>query len=163
MKWGKKERMWMWKGTVPSQVSTESWQPEAPQSILVTYKKSKTRGKHVRPKDSPGSWIWYSDFKSLYTFEQKRLRPFQGPVSILEDDEMTPLLVLWVCQGSSMVDWQTLYLKAQSRRPLLRCAEMLRFVMSPSRRLVGAAKMSKRIGKTRFAGHQAVHGGGQSS
>ena len=44
-----------------------------------------------------------------------------------------------------MVDWQTLYLKAQSRRPLLRCAEMLPLVMSPSRRSVGAAKVSKEL------------------
>ena len=130
----------------------------APQSVLVTYNKSKTRGKDVRQGDSPGSWIWHSDFKSLHSFEHKRPRPFQGPVSILED-EMIPLLVLWVCQRSSMVD----YLKAQSRRPLLRCAEMLPLVMSPSRRSVGAAKVSKELQRQGFAGHNAVHGGGQPS
>ena len=55
----------------------------------MTYNKTKTRGKHVRPKDNPGSWVWYSDFKSLYTFEQKRLRPYQGPLSLMEDDKST--------------------------------------------------------------------------
>ena len=44
-----------------------------PQSILVTYNKTKTREKQVRPEDNPGSWVWYSNFKSLYTFEQKHL------------------------------------------------------------------------------------------
>ena len=116
----------------------------APQSILVTYNKTKTRGKHVRPEDNQGSWVWHSDFKSLYTFEQKRLRPYQGPLSLMEDESLS-LLVLWVCQRSSKVDWPTLYLKARSRRPLLKCAEMLSLVVSPSRRAVGSAKVSKEL------------------
>ena len=129
----------------------------ASQSILVTYNKIKTREKHVRPEDNPGSWMWHSDLKSLYTFEQERLRPYQGPVSSMED-EMIPLLVLWVCQRSSKLDWQTLYLKAQSRRPLLKCNETLPFVIYPSRRSV---EVAQRVEKARFARRQAVHGGGQ--
>ena len=83
----------------------------APQSILVTYNKTKTRGKHVRPEDNPGSWVWHSDFKSLYTFEQKRLRPYQGPLSLMEDE--------------LKVGWPTMYFKARSRRPLLKCRSRL--------------------------------------
>ena len=40
---------------------------------------------------------------------------------------------------------KTLYLKAQSRRPLLTYAEMLPLVMSLSRRSVGAAKVSNEL------------------
>ena len=120
----------------------------APQSILVTYNKTKTRGKHVRPEDNPGSWVWHSDFKSLYTFEQNRSRPYQGPLSSMEDESL-PLLVLWVCQRSSKVDSPTVYLKARSRRPLLKCAEMLPLVVSPSRRAVGSAKVSKELKRRR--------------
>ena len=141
MNWEKKESVLTLKGAALRQVSVEA---RTPQSIPVTYNKTKTRGKHVRPKDNPGSWVWYSDFKSLYTFEQKRLRPYQGPLSLMEDESL-PLLVLWVCQRSSKVDWPTLYFKARSRRPLLKCAEMLPLVVSPSRRAVGNAKVSKEL------------------
>ena len=68
------------------------------------------------------------------------------------EDEMLPLLVLWVCQRSSKVDWHTLYLKAQSRRPLLKCNEMLPFVIYPSRRSVGVAKVSKELKKQGLPG-----------
>ena len=116
----------------------------APRSILVTYNKIKTREKRVRPEDNPGSWIRYSDYESLYTFELKRLRPYQGPLSLMEDESL-PLLVLWVCQRSFKVDWQTLFFKAQSQRPLLKCAETLLLVVSPSRRSVGIAQGFKGV------------------
>ena len=45
------------------------------------------------------------------------------------------------------MDWQTQYFKGQSRRPLLKCAEMLSLVVSPSRRSVGTAKVSKELKK----------------
>ena len=41
----------------------------------------------------------------------------------------------------------TLYFKARSRRPLLKCAEMLPLVVSPSRRALGSAKISKELKK----------------
>ena len=59
------------------------------------------------------------------------------------------------------MDWPTLYFKARSRRPLLKCAEMLPLVVSPSRRAVGSAKVSKELKKTRFGRSQTVHHGGQ--
>ena len=53
---------------------------------------------------------------------------------------------------SSKVDWPTLYLKARSRRPLLKCAEVLPLVVSPSRRAVGSAKVSKELKRKRLPG-----------
>ena len=139
MNWGKKESVLTLKGAAPRQVSVEA---RTPQSIPVTYNKTKTRGKHVRPKDNPGSWVWYSDFKSLYTFEQKRLRPYQGPLSLMEHESL-PLLVLWVCQRSSKVDWPTLYFKARSRRV-------------PVATGCGKCQGFKGVEKTRFARRQTL-------
>ena len=94
-------------------------------------------------------------FNRFCTFEQKRFRPHQGPLSLMEDDGL-PLLVLWVCQRSSKVDWPTLYFKAQSRRPLLKCAEILALVVG-----CGNCQGFKGVEKTRFAGSLTVHCGGQ--
>ena len=116
----------------------------APHSILVTCCKSKPCTTRVLPESNPSSWIWLAGFRTLYAFEQRRWRPYHGPVSIIED-EMAPLLVLWLCHRGSVVDWHTLYEKAQSRRPLLRSTSLLSFVMSPSRRSVGAARVSREL------------------
>ena len=152
---GKKESILKLKEAAPPPSVRRKMPAKTPQRILVTYNKTKTRERRVHPEDNPRSWVWYSDFKSWCIFEQKRSRPYQGSFFFV-GEESQPFLVLWVCLRNSKVDWPTLCFKARSRRPLLKCAELLPFVLSPSRRAQGSAKVSKELERPGLPGVRPV-------